>query len=292
MGKKQEYMNGQIEMKNLKKDSVERTLCIPLWSRAIAVKKLPQILPDYDAERILKQMGERKPPTVFYNMECAALAGAIRQYDLSCEINDYLEENPDAVIVELGCGLSCLRRQMKIDHNLWINIDLNDVIVCREKYIPRGENEKNLIADITDHRWFDEIPFVEEKGIIFLAAGVLHYLSKEDAHYLIKDMAEHFPGGLFVFDYVSSFGARSGNSQIRQTGNDTKIRFTMENAEKEISLISDKIRSVEQKSYLEGYPVSGVKYNPITKLYIRSKRKQYFVARVGFCKTADLKNVH
>ena len=27
-------------MSELKKDSVERTLCIPLWSRAIAVKKL------------------------------------------------------------------------------------------------------------------------------------------------------------------------------------------------------------------------------------------------------------
>ena len=45
-------------MSELKKDSVERTLCIPLWSRAIAVKKLPQILPDHDAVRILKEMGE------------------------------------------------------------------------------------------------------------------------------------------------------------------------------------------------------------------------------------------
>ena len=38
----------------LKKDSVERTLCIPLWCRALAVKKLPQILPDHDAIRILQ----------------------------------------------------------------------------------------------------------------------------------------------------------------------------------------------------------------------------------------------
>ena len=52
-------------MSELKKDRVERTLCIPLWSRAIAVKKLPQILPDHDAVRILKEMGESKwePPS-------------------------------------------------------------------------------------------------------------------------------------------------------------------------------------------------------------------------------------
>lgn len=42
-------------------------------------KEAAQILPDYDAVRILKEMGETKPPTVFYNMECACLVGAIRQ---------------------------------------------------------------------------------------------------------------------------------------------------------------------------------------------------------------------
>ena len=86
-------------MSELKKDSVERTLCIPLWSRAIAVKKLPQILPDYDAVRILKEMGETKPPTVLYYLECGALAGAIRQYDFACEIRDYLEEHAQAAVL-------------------------------------------------------------------------------------------------------------------------------------------------------------------------------------------------
>lgn len=85
-------------MSELKKDSVERTLCIPLWSRAIAVKKLPQILPDHDAVRILNEMGEKKPPTVFYHMECAALAGAIRQYDFACEVRDYLSSHPEATL--------------------------------------------------------------------------------------------------------------------------------------------------------------------------------------------------
>lgn len=105
-------------MSELKKDSVERTLCIPLWSRAIAVKKLPQILPDHDAVRILREMGETKPPTVLYNLECGALAGAIRQYDFACEIREYLKDHPKAVIVELGAGLSCLRRQLKNETNV------------------------------------------------------------------------------------------------------------------------------------------------------------------------------
>lgn len=269
-------------MSELKKDSVERTLCIPLWSRAIAVQKLPQILPDYDAVRILREMGEKKPPTVFYNMECAALAGAIRQYDFACEVRDYLQAHPDATVVELGAGLSCLRRQMKNDSNPWINVDLPDVIACREKYIPIGGQERNVVCDITDHRWLDEAPFEEKKGVIVLAAGVLHYLTREAVRDLIDAMAERFPGGVFVFDFVSAGGAKAGNTQISMTKNDTKITFAMENAEKELPAYSERISNVRQKSYLEGYPVSSVRYNWVTKLYIRSKREQYFVVRTEF----------
>ena len=37
--------------------------------------------------------------------------------------------------------------------------------------------------------------------------------------------------------------------------------------------MSESISKVVVKSYLEGYPVEGVSYSWITKLYIKSKRK-------------------
>ncbi len=268
-------------MSELGKNSVERTLCIPLWCRAIAVKKLPRILPDEDAVRILREMGETKPPTALYNMECAALTGAIRQYDFACEIGEYLKAHPKAAVVELGAGLSCLRRQMKNDTNPWINIDLPDVIACREKYIPRGENETNLAYDLTDHGWFEKIPYEPENGIIFIAAGVLHYFTLEAAKSLLADMALKFPGGRFAFDFISEKNMKDGNRKVRATGNDTQLLFALNNAE-EIYLWSDRVAAVSQRSYLEGYPVAGVRYNPITRLYIRSKRDKLFMARVDF----------
>lgn len=139
--------------KRLGQDSVERTLCIPLWCRALAVKKLPQILPDQDAVRILREMGQTKPPTVFYHMECACLAGAIRPYDFACEVRTYLQDHPKASVVELGAGLSCLRNQMHNTENPWYSLDLPAVIACREKYIPASSNETNLACDLTDHSW-------------------------------------------------------------------------------------------------------------------------------------------
>ena len=95
-------------------------------------------------------------------------------------------------------------------------------------------------------------------------------------------MAERFTGGLFVFDFVSEKGMSSGNAQVEMTNNDTKLKFSMENAEKEIPPFSNHITKVVQKSYLEGYPVTGVRYSLFTESYIKSKRDKYFIAHVEF----------
>lgn len=76
---------------------------------------------------------------------------------------------------------------------------------------------------------------------------MLHYLALEDVKKLISAMAEHFPGGVFVFDFVSAKGAKSGNTQIGMTQNETRITFAMENAEKELPAYSDRIVGVAQK---------------------------------------------
>ncbi len=81
-------------------------------------------------------MGEKKAPSVFYHLQCDALAGAKRQYDFNVEISDDLSSHPKACFVELGAGLSCLRRQRKNESNPWYSLDLEDVIACRNKFVP------------------------------------------------------------------------------------------------------------------------------------------------------------
>ena len=51
-----------------------------------------------------------------------------------------------------------------------------------------------------------------------------------------------------------------------------------------VSERTEKISKVITKSYLEGYPVEGVKYSWLTKQYIKSKRDKFFVAHVEFVK--------
>jgi len=62
----------------------------------------------------------------------------------------------NALAVEIGAGLSCLRRERKKETNPWNNLDLPDVFACREKYMENGKSEKNFrpiaISSSTSHR--------------------------------------------------------------------------------------------------------------------------------------------
>ena len=78
-------------------------------------------------------------------------------------------------MVELGAGLSCLRRQMNNTTNQWFCLDMENVIELRERHIPKGELEENIVCDLNDFSWFDQIPFAPKDGIVFTAGGLFYY---------------------------------------------------------------------------------------------------------------------
>ncbi len=108
----------------------------------IAAQKYPSIFPDNDAERIVKALGVDLSENFLYKLQYAWMNCLIRQYNLSWEIDNYIKRYPEAVVVEMGAGLSCLRRQMLNDTSPWYCLDMENVIGLREKYIPISRNEK------------------------------------------------------------------------------------------------------------------------------------------------------
>jgi hypothetical protein len=68
------------------------------------------------------------------------------------------------------------------------------------------------------------------------------------------------------------------------TKNTARMDFSMEDAEKELAAMSSRVSKVINRSYLEGYPVEGVRYSWLTKQYIKSKRDKFFVVHAEFSK--------
>ena len=186
--------------KELKENTVQHTLCMPLCGRMIAARKYPDLFPDRDAEYIVQELGEDISGRVMYRLQYMWINCVIRQCNLAWEITEYLKTHPKAVVVELGAGLSCLRRQMGNNTNLWYCLDMEDVIALREKHIPLGEHEHNIVyEDVIEINHCREGRFECEffdGNAVYLGAGdlavnILPHTIREIRAYLAEYLDHH-----------------------------------------------------------------------------------------------------
>lgn len=254
-------------MGQLIENTVQHTLCIPLWGRKIAAETYPDLFPDRDAGRIVKEMGVDLSDKKLYKLQYMWMNCLIRQYNLAWEINTYLKGHPNAIVVELGAGLSCLRRQMGNETNPWYCLDMENVIPLRERHIPLGAKEHNIVCDLNDFSWFDAVPFDPKDGIVFTAGGLFYYFEKEQVRRLFCAMAENFPGGMITFDAVNSLGLKGINAEVKMAGNKTKSYFCLEKPEAEMENWSKNIVNVSEKDYMDGYLKGGYRKDVISRLF-------------------------
>ena len=190
----------------------------------------------------------------------------IRQYNLAWEISHYLQAHPRAAVVEMGAGLSCLRRQMGNDTNPWYCLDRENVIALRNKHIPLGQHEKNIACDLNDFAWFDQIDFSPKDGIVFAAGGLFYYFETQQVQQLLRAMAERFCGGMLTFDACNALGLKGVNAEVRLAGNKTTSFFSLERPKEELEAWSPCIVNVTEKEYISGYLKGGYRKDWFTKL--------------------------
>lgn len=236
--------------------TAQETLIIPLYARKKCGDKFPELYKDPAAAKICDRLDydfselDKKYDTALY--EFGALEGAMRQLDMMYEINDYLRNHPNASIVCLGCGLDLDTRRCGNQQNKIFNVDFPDVIAMREKLAGIDQRETNIVSDLTDLSWMDQVD--ARNGAVFYAAGVFHYLKKENVKAIVLKMTELFPGCRLVFDTVGTLGYKLMMRVIlkKHGMNDFCNLFYTNNAVKDLSSWSDKI-SVSSKGYMLGY---------------------------------------
>lgn len=239
------------------KNSIQETLVIPLYGRALCTRKFPQLFADRTAAELLEQIDydfsalEQKSGGLMQTF--GALEVAMRQSDLAFEVREYLRAHPRAAVVNLGCGLDSTGRACDNGQCRIYNIDLPDVMAVREALLPAGEREENLAADLNDLSWFDAIDTPPEDGAVFLAAGVFYYFRTEQVRALCTAMARRFPGGRLVFDAAGPAAVKLMlKTWVKQAGiRDVGAYFSVRDPARELSPWSDRI-AVSSRGYMQG----------------------------------------
>ncbi len=256
----------------IEENTVQETLVIPLFGRLICSERFPELFSDPEARRICDSLDYDFENRRKKMESTAGLFGALevaqRQYDLRCEVLEYLKDHPKAAVVNMGCGLDDTFR--KCDNGLCrgYNIDLPDVIAVRDELLPAGDREQNLACDLNDLSWMDLIDASE--GAVFFAAGVFYYFRTEEARRLFAAMAERFPGAVLAFDSCNERGAKlMRKTWLKEAGiSDVSAFFSLED-EAELREWSGRFSSVSARSYMRGYRDIYKNVSPAHRLMIR-----------------------
>ncbi len=259
----------------IEKNSIQETLVIPLYGRALCTRKFPQLFADQTAAELLEQIDydfsalEQRSGGLLQTF--GALEVAMRQSDLAFEVREYLRAHPRAAVVNLGCGLDSTGRACDNGQCRIYNIDLPDVMAVREALLPAGERERNLAADLNDLSWFDAIDAPTEDGAVFFAAGVFYYFRTEQVRALCAAMAERFPGGRLVFDAAGPTAVKLMlKTWVKQAGiRDVGAYFSVRDPARELSPWTDRI-AVSSRGYMQGYQkLRGPGIRPVHRLLAR-----------------------
>ena len=144
------------------------------------------------------------------------LAWIARSIYFDNKIKAFINLYPEAVIVNVGCGLDTTFDRVDNGKIQWIDLDLPDTIELRKRYIAESDRRHFISKSVFDKSWYDSIGIKNE--VMLLIAGVLYYFDETDVKGLFNDFHTFIPGAEIIFDYSSTKGIKIANKKVIEKG--------------------------------------------------------------------------
>ncbi len=130
----------------------------------------------------------------------AHVALRARKYDAYCR--SFLKQNPDGMVVSLGCGFDT--RYWRISQSPWryVEIDLPEVIEAKKAALGDMVEYPMLGLSVLDETWIQKIADRQSHALLFLAEGLFVYLPRKGVQSIFKKMSETFTKSQIVFEVI------------------------------------------------------------------------------------------
>jgi O-methyltransferase involved in polyketide biosynthesis len=113
----------------------------------------------------------------------------------------FLHKHPEALVVNIGCGLD--HRFSRIDNGTckFLDLDLPDIINIKKNIFPSNGRYLQIGQSVFDLSWLNGI---SANHVLLLAEGVFMYCPEKDVRALFHEIHTKIPGAEFVFEVFSS----------------------------------------------------------------------------------------
>ncbi|MCM3117417.1 class I SAM-dependent methyltransferase [Neobacillus sp. MER 74] len=234
--------------------SVQGTMLIPLWGRATASEKNPEILYDKEAIEIIAGCHFDFTEIAKTFGEYGGISYLVRARKMEDTIRKFINKHPRATIVNIGSGLDTTFSRVDNGTINWYNLDLPDAIAFRQSLIPDTPRNSSIAKSFFDVSWFDDVIFNKEDGILFISAGVFYYFQESQLKEIFQKMSLFFPGGEMYFDAESKMMLNISNRTVEKTGNKGAKMYFYVNNPKALEGWSPNIKLLSSVSYFKGIP--------------------------------------
>ncbi len=170
--------------------------------KALEVARRLSPLFEKSSSRILRSLAKeqvREELVVHINLRA-------RRYDEYAAA--FLKENPDGVLVNLGCGMDS--RCLRIDNGQMtcFDLDLPEMIAFKRQFYNETDRYALIGASVFDYAWMDQVVLVGKSPVLFMAEGLFMYLDGKKVKELILELQRRFPGSELVCEVVTELFTR------------------------------------------------------------------------------------
>ncbi|MEU6663988.1 class I SAM-dependent methyltransferase [Streptomyces sp. NPDC046821] len=177
--------------------SVQETLLIPLYGRAVDAGRRDSVLGDARAAELVASLDYDF--TRFDGLP--SLTGAVLRTALFDRwVTDFLTAYPAGTIVELGAGLNTRYERLDNGRARWFDLDLPYVAALRRAFFSDTPRRTTIATSVTETAWPDVVTAQGTGPYFFAAEAVLPFLDEAGARHTIGLLADHFPGALLALD--------------------------------------------------------------------------------------------
>ncbi|MEI7989478.1 MAG: class I SAM-dependent methyltransferase [Chloroflexota bacterium] len=223
---------------------VAKTLLIPLYVRSLESQRPDALIKDENAVALIKRIDYDFSKYKFDKEDQLAIVLRNRAIDRFAQ--DFITRHPQAVVVQIGCGLDVRFERVDNGQIEWYDLDLAEVIKLRQELIGgEGARYHHLACSVFDSAWIDLLSVHHPRPFLFLAEGVLMYFEEAQVKSLVLTLRRHFPGAELVSDAFSPFIVWANNRRFARTQIGARYAWGMKHG-KDLESWGDGIRLLDE----------------------------------------------
>ncbi len=175
--------------------------------------------------------------------------------------NAYLAAHPDAVVINLACGLDTRCYRIK-GYTHWYDLDLPETIAVRKKLLPESAAVTQLAMSAMDD-WGSRIAETDAPALVIIE-GLTMYLSESDVQRIFAVIAARFTRATVLVETMNPMVVRRFKEKSIE-GSHAKFIWGVRNGKALAALLPD-FRFTEEHSLCEGMAVFAPVYRLLDRI--------------------------